>query len=73
MVSEPGRRAVEAGFELMTTGDVAAQLLVSEATVRRWIRNGQLRAVRLGERIIRVEQREVARFVRQRQHPPPDP
>jgi len=46
--------------ELLTVQEVAARLRVNEATVRRWIKNGSLAAVKLPHRgkreIYRVRQ-----------------
>ena len=37
-----------AGEEMLTVADVAERLKVPPATVRRWLRDGRLRGVRLG-------------------------
>jgi len=44
---------------LLTTEDVAARCGVSARTVRRWIDRGELPAVRLSERLVRVEPADV--------------
>jgi excisionase family DNA binding protein len=49
---------------LLTVRDVAKRLSLSEPTIRRYIRTGRLRPVRLG-RAVRFTQDEVARLVRQ--------
>ena len=38
----------EAEWPLLTVADVARRVRVSEETVRRWLRAGQLRGLRLG-------------------------
>jgi excisionase family DNA binding protein len=40
--------------EELTIGEVAERKKVSPATVRRWIRTGQLPAHRLGPRLVRI-------------------
>lgn len=46
----------------MTTHDIAELLKVSEATVRRWIHEGELRAIRFG-REFRIAARDLETFV----------
>jgi excisionase family DNA binding protein len=41
---------VESTAELLTVQEVAARLRVNEATVRRWIKNGALEAIKLPHR-----------------------
>ena len=41
---------VETMEELLTVQEVAARLRVNEATVRRWIKNGSLEAIKLPHR-----------------------
>ncbi len=48
---------------LHTTKDIAERCYVSERTVRRWIRGGELTIYRLG-RQIRISEEEFARFLR---------
>lgn len=50
---------------LMTTHEVAEQLRIKEATVRRWIRDGELPAVNLG-REWRVAVIQLEEFLEQR-------
>jgi len=47
---------------LLTVKQVAKLLNVNDATVRKWISEGKLAAVKIG-RIIRVEEKEVFNFV----------
>jgi excisionase family DNA binding protein len=49
--------------DLLTVHEVAAELRVHEATVRRWIEAGDLRAQRLGKRSIRIGRIELDRFI----------
>ena len=53
---------------LLTVRDVAERLSLSEATIRRYIRTGRLRPVRLG-RAVRFTQEEVAGLVRRSASP----
>lgn len=46
----------------MTTHEIAALLKVSEATVRSWIHDGELRAARLG-REFRIAVKDLEEFV----------
>jgi excisionase family DNA binding protein len=46
--------------EFYTPGQVAEMLQVSPATVRRWIREGQLPAQRVGPRLYRIRREDVA-------------
>ena len=48
--------------QLMTTHDVADLLQVTETTVRTWIHDGELRAIRLG-REFRVAVKDLEYFV----------
>ena len=45
--------------ELYSPGEVAEMLQVSPATVRRWIREGQLPAQRVGPRLYRIRKEDV--------------
>ena len=48
-----------------------AQLLgVSEGVVRKWIRDGRLRAIRAGGKLLRVEEKELRRFLDECRIPP---
>jgi len=59
--------------KLLTTADVAERLQVNEQTVRRWIRDGDLRAVRLGgnKSGYRVLAADLGRFLADRWTVPP--
>lgn len=52
----------------LTVEDVAHQLEVSSAWVRRECNAGRIRAVRLGEKLWRIESRALAAYVRQRRN-----
>lgn len=61
--------SIQALNPLMTVQDVAEALGVSVPTVRRWIRDGELDAVRLGSRgraSVRVAPGAVLRFIETR-------
>ena len=50
--------------ELLTVSDVARRLNVEEETVRRWIRNGAMKAKRVGpSRLIRITRAELLRHM----------
>jgi excisionase family DNA binding protein len=51
--------------DLLTTNEAARMLRVSRATVTRWVRLGQLRAVRLPSGGIRIPRKEIERLLRQ--------
>lgn len=55
----------KSAISLMSVDDVAAHLLVSSKTIRRWIGAGLLPAHRLG-RQIRIAEDDVRRFIAQR-------
>jgi excisionase family DNA binding protein len=50
---------------LMTIGEVAAALRVSEKTVQRRIRDGTIRTVAMGGRLVRISSDELLRLSRQ--------
>ncbi len=56
--------APRAGARFLTIGALARELGVSTRTVRRWLRAGELRSVRVG-RQHRIERAEVQRFQRE--------
>lgn len=58
------RSAVE--DRLLTCAEVARRYGVTVATVWRWIRTGKLQAVRVGNRIYRVEPEALVAFERSR-------
>ena len=47
----------------LAVGEVAELLSVSPDTVRREVSRGQLRALRIGRRLLRIEPAEVARYL----------
>jgi excisionase family DNA binding protein len=50
--------------ELLTTNDVAMRLKVHPETVKRWLREGRMRGMRVSDRMgWRVPQSEVQRFI----------
>lgn len=53
------RRAPE---NLMTVAQAADYLNISQSSIRRWIRTGDLRAVRLGAHAVRIRFEDVKRF-----------
>jgi excisionase family DNA binding protein len=55
---EPERREAV----LLTIGEVAAQLRMSEKTVRRRIKDGTIRKVQLGGRVVRIASDELIRL-----------
>ena len=53
--------------EMLTVSEIAKRLRVSQYTVRRWLREKQMRGVLMGDRGgYRVERSEVDRFLRER-------
>lgn len=48
-----------------TIQDVAKELQVHEDTVRRWIRAGKLKVIRLGHRTVRISEEEFNRIKRE--------
>ena len=52
----------------MTVETVARRLAISEETIRRWLRSGRLRGIRLGERRAgwRISERDLDDFIRER-------
>jgi len=52
---------------MLTVPEIARQLRVSQETIRRWLRTGQLHGVHLGDRAgWRVPASEIDRFLAQR-------
>lgn len=49
--------------EVMTKHDVAAFLSVSPKQVQTWIADKKLRATRLGHKTLRIQRKEVVRFL----------
>jgi excisionase family DNA binding protein len=54
----------KAAPELLTLGELASSWKVSKSTIRKWIRNGRLKPVRLCRRVL-ISQEEAERFCRQ--------
>lgn len=48
---------------IYTRAQVASMLDVTEDTVRRWVREGRLRATRLTKRTVRISHVELERFI----------
>ena len=59
---------VAEGQRLLTVEEVAQRLAISEETIRRWLRNGTLRGVRLGATRAgwRVSEADLAAFLLER-------
>jgi excisionase family DNA binding protein len=53
------------GMEYMTMNEVAEKYKVSRQTVRKWIKEGKLRAERVGARAIRIKTKEVEKLKRE--------
>jgi excisionase family DNA binding protein len=53
----------ESEDRLLSVGDVAKLLSVTEPTVRQWIKEGKLKAHRAGARFWRIRQSEVDRML----------
>lgn len=52
--------AVERDADLLTVEEAAGLLKVSTVTIRRWLKQGRLRAYRLGPRYIRIRRADLA-------------
>lgn len=66
MPDEAGKPRESAGIPaLLTVREVAAYLKVQEATVRNWIRDGDIRAIKFG-RAWRVREDDLMKFVEHR-------
>ncbi|MHC3004170.1 helix-turn-helix domain-containing protein [Gordonia sp. GN26] len=48
------------GIDWLTVAEAAQEARVSEKTIRRWYRSGQLKADRLGQRMVRIRRCELA-------------
>jgi excisionase family DNA binding protein len=57
-----GLAALKSMDALWTVSEVADTLRVSPATVYGWVRSGQLPAVRLGSRLIRIRDHDLLAF-----------
>lgn len=65
-MAKPAYDSTRMTDETLTVSEVAAQLRVQVETVRRWIRVGRIKALRLsagGRAGYRIRQSEVTRFV----------
>lgn len=49
--------------ELMTITQTAAILGVNPFTIRRWIKNGKLEAMRIGEKLLKIKAETIAKFL----------
>jgi excisionase family DNA binding protein len=59
--------------QLYTVEEVASRLAVHPETVRKWIKNGQLRATNLGGRAgYRISRAALEQFLREREEAPRD-
>jgi excisionase family DNA binding protein len=59
--------------QLFTVEEVASRLAVHPETVRKWIKNGQLRATNLGGRAgYRISRSALEQFLREREEAPKD-
>lgn len=56
-----------AGMELLSVSNVARELNVNHLTVRAWIDDGKLQAVRLGPKSLRVKRGDLTRFLNRRE------
>jgi len=51
--------------ELLTIDEVAAELKLHPDTIRRYIREGKLKQIRVGGTAIRIRRSELDRFIRE--------
>lgn len=56
--------------ELLTIPQVAKKLQVNEMTIRRWINQGKLESIRLGEKLLRIDPKALNDFIRGRKSKP---
>lgn len=47
----------------ISLAEFSEQFGISDRTARRWVASGKIRAVRLSERVIRIDSEEVERFL----------
>lgn len=52
---------------MLTVKEVANKLRVTEATVRNYIRKGEINAIKFGPRLIRMREEDVNDFIEKRQ------
>ena len=57
--------SADAADALMTVDEVAVRLRVTTTTVRRWIKGGKLRALRMSGGTLRITHEDLAAFERQ--------
>lgn len=55
------------GDEMLTAEEVAKIMKVHITTVRKWIRNNELRVVEIGVREYRIRRSELDRFIQERE------
>ncbi len=63
--AKPQETSLQSRQGLYTTEDVAAVLQVDPESVRRYVRSGQLKAVKLGGKFIRIEKIDLDNFIKQ--------
>ncbi len=51
-----------------TVAEVARLLRIKEDTVRSWLRNGQLRGIKVGKRVWRISSASLQRFLQNNEH-----
>lgn len=56
-------RIIEDLPEIVTVDEIAEVLRVENPTVRRWIRDGHLHGIRLGQRLVRVYKDDLRAFL----------
>lgn len=56
--------------EILTIKEVAEKMQVSTRTVRRWIKEGKLKASRLGHRTYRVLEEDLISFIKDHRKEP---
>jgi excisionase family DNA binding protein len=49
--------------EFLTVAEVAARLKLNQQTIRNWIDRGELGAIRIGARRVRIPESELGRFI----------
>lgn len=57
------------GEKLLTVEEVARRLATTEASVRRWLRNGELEGIQVGDQW-RVEPAALERYIEERRNRP---
>ena len=63
MASSPVAGSPGSDWEFLTVAEVAEELKVNQMTVRNWIDTGELPAVRVGARRVRVRRSALASFL----------